>query len=203
MLAFAIPFSGYSEMNPGPTYPIYIGFSGGVNYSNIRNDIFSSESDPSGQFSFYFEQRLGYIRAKSRNGSVAFGIGLNNRKLNIRDSNNIEYQTILNFISIPAMYQFTFLGLDKENSISASLNFGFSLNLFVSEPTNNNIKNPYWLYVGVLIGSKIEYELTSNLSIFMDYNYEFGITDIQDVDNISRSKMHLINLGFKVPTTVF
>ncbi len=106
-------------MGPGPAHPICIGLSGGVNYSNIRNDIFSSESNPSEQFSLYFEHRLGNIKAKSRLGSVAFGIGFNNRTMNLTDSNNIEYKSSLNYITIPAMYQFPFFGLDKENKFSA------------------------------------------------------------------------------------
>ena len=191
----------YFALKPGTSYPIRIGLSGGVNYSNISNDIISSESIPSGQFSLYFDYRTGSIESITRSPSVAFGIGFNNRIMNLINPNNIERKSSLNYLTVPLLYQYPFWGLDKENKFSAYIIFGSSLNFYISQSTNRIVENPHWLYVGVLIGSEFEYEISSNLSLFLDYRYEFGGTDIQDIDKASRSTMHLINIGFKVPST--
>jgi hypothetical protein len=217
LLAFTIPFSAYGQDigvdkgffgcvlggNLPPRQPIQIGLTGGINFSEIYSDEINTESGLSKQFLLYFEYPLSLGKVQEDYLSLSSGIGYNNINLNISDSNHIESKSNLTYITIPVLYQITALTLGEEHQFRTNLKFGSSFNIFVSQSSNEVIENPNWIYLGAILGAKIEYALDSNLALFVDYHIDIAITDIQDNSDLDRISSHFINLGLKVPITVF
>lgn len=176
---------------------------GGVNYSSVYSDEVTTKSTPSEQFSLYFEYPLSLGKVQEDYLSIISGIGYNNINLNITDSNNIESNSNLTYITIPVLYQITALTLGEEHQFRTNLKFGSSFNIFVSQSSNEVIENPNWIYLGAILGAKIEYALGSNLALFVDYHIDIAITDIQDNSDLDRISTHFIYLGLKVPVSIF
>lgn len=203
MLVFAIPFSGYSTTQPGPVNPIYIGFSGGVNYSNLAFEGFSTEFLPSGQFSIDIEYPLGYMRGLEGVNTIFSGIIYDNRNLNVIDTNNILSKVNITYITVPVKYQYFLFSFDAENRFKTSFVIGASINLYITRSPNNVIKKPRWITGGAILGSKFEYTLNTDLSIFIEYNYQFGLTNLFDIKVLNAINSHIVNIGFKFPSTIF
>lgn len=187
-----------------PTQTIYVGLSGGLNYSKLAYEDYSTEFLPSGQFSIDIEYPLVYRKGLEGVNTISSGIIYDNRNFNIIDTNNITSKINITYITFPVKYQYYLFSFDKENRFKTSFVIGPSFSLYISQSPSNTIEEPYWVNIGVILGSKFEYTLNPELLMFVEYNYQFGLTHLYDIERESRSVTQLINLGFKVPTsTIF
>ncbi|PKL78225.1 MAG: hypothetical protein CVV25_12315 [Ignavibacteriae bacterium HGW-Ignavibacteriae-4] len=114
------------------------------------------------------------------------------------------------YMSLISKYQYTILNRNRKSNVPISLLVGGFLNTRMNEESNfdntNYIdedgllaRNNY----GLLIGTKIEYVNSSDYSIFIEYNFGYDFSTLEKLFPSTNSFMHIINLGFKFPSTIF
>ncbi len=135
---------------------------------------------------------------------MSFSISYDNKNLNVMDTNSNVKHLNLTYIIIPIKYQRFLLSLGADSQFRTSFLIGPIVSFHISQSPNNILEKLPWINVGLLLGTKFEYDLNPNLSIFLDYSFQFGMVNIQSEREGSRIISNNINLGFKVPTnTIF
>lgn len=209
LLAFAIPFSGYATIIPSKSTPFYIGLSSGINFTKLNNNEFHSEYRQSPQFSFNAE----FILADSTENqihSMYLSWGYYNRSYYLTTNDEKKLNIESGYMALISKYQYTILNRNRKSNVPISLLVGGFLNVRMDEESNYDntnyidedgllARNNY----GLLIGTKIEYVSSSDYSIFIEYNFGYDFSTLEKLFPSTNSFMHIINLGFKFPSTIF
>ncbi len=209
LLAFAIPYNGYGQGDqddpsdrPPRAQPFLIGLSSGINYSNMMYENTSTEFMFSGKISLDFEYPMLYINEYRRDFTFSTGISFDNKNLNINDANNNQKQSNITFLTIPIKYELLIGTNYSENKLRTSIVVGPSFSFLISNPFKVIKEKPLWLNVGIILGPKFEYVLNPELFMFIEYNYQIGLTKLYDIEALNAINSHIVNIGFKIPSTV-
>ncbi len=163
----------------------------------------STEFMLSGKISFDFEYPMLYINEYRRDFTFSTGISFDNMNLNIYDANDNQELINITFITIPIKYELLIGTNYSESRFRTSIVIGPSFSFLISNSSNVSTKKTQWLNAGFILGPKFEYVLNPELFMFIEYNYQFGLTNLFDIKVLNAINSHIVNIGFKFPSTIF
>jgi len=206
LLVFAIPYSGYGQVGVNPltfyptSRPFYLGLNGGLNYSKINYDDASTEYLPSVQLAIEFQSFLSsYKNARS---TLLYGVSYELKQFSILNSSNESIQLESSYLSFPIKYQYYFTDLQKSIPVSVVLGGFYSFKLDESSIDKDIEYLPNSNY-GIIVGPKIEIILNYGFFLNLDYNFQYGFASLKNSISTTNNISHIINIGFKFPSTVF
>lgn len=208
MLTFAIPYSGYGQLDyDSPltdcpvNIPFYLGLSGGLNYSKINYNEANSNYLFSRQISLELETFIS-SKVKNTRNILLFGISYESKLFNIVNSSNQTIQLESSYVTIPIKNQVNIIELHKSIQLSLLLGGFYSFKLIENSRDDDIEYLPNGNY-GLIVGSKIEHILRSGVIIHLEYNFQYAFASIENTIANSGNVSHLINVGFKFPSTIF
>lgn len=183
---------------PRPTL-FFLGLSGGLNYSKINIDKVSTEYLLSGQIAIEFQSFLSSY--KTERSTLLYGVSYELKKYNVLNKSSQTIQLNSSYLTIPIKYQYYFINLQK--SIPASIVLGGFYSFLLNEQSINDIEYLPNSNFGIIVGPKIEIILNNGFFLNLDYNFQYGFASTKNTVSNSGNVSHLINVGFKFPSTIF
>ncbi len=180
----------------------YIGFSGGVNYSNVNFKEFKVDNLQSGQISIEIESFY-FSDPRKANSALLYGLSYETKKYNILDLSNQGIKLQSTYITVPLKYQYKLIEIDGSSPIHILLGGFYSLKLNEISLSKDIEYFPQSNY-GVITGLNVLHFINSiNAYIFLEYNFQYGFASTQNTVTSFGNLSHLINVGFKFPSTIF
>ena len=207
-LAFAIPFSGYGQIDEDPLPRgcynktiFYLGLSGGTNFSKVNYNELASDYLASYQLGIEFQSLIS-SSVKESVSMLLYGLSYESKKYNIQNTNNKSILLESSYLTIPIKYQYNII--DLEESLPLSILFGGFYSFKLDENSiNKDIEYlPNGNY-GLIVGSKIELILNGGFFLNLDYNLQYGFASLLNTVSNSGNISHQLIIGFKYPSTIF
>jgi hypothetical protein len=180
----------------------YFGFSGGINYSNVNFKEFKVDNLQSGQISIEIESFY-FSDPREANSALLYGLSYEMKKHNILDLSNQRIKLQSTYITVPLKYQYKLIEIDGSIPIHILLGGFYSLKLNEISSSNDIEYFPQSNY-GVITGLNVLHFINSiNAYVFLEYNFQYGFASLNNTISTTNNVSHLINIGFKFPSTVF
>ncbi len=190
-------FSNLNAVSYTPI-PFYIGLNSGVNLSKVNYSEHLTSFNTSYQIGLEIESFIRPIR--NWENSILYGITFELKKYEIRDENTKFRIIESNYLTIPLKYNrnfFEFLNDDIIFNVQAGVFYSLLLN---STNNNSQLALPNHNY-GVILGTGFTYITSTGLYLILEYNFQNGFAPIDNTTPFSSNISHVINIGFKVPST--
>ena len=133
---------------------------------------------------------------------LLYGITYESKKYDILSSTNKTILLESSYLTIPIKYQYNIHDLIESLPLSFLLGGFYSFKLDENSIDKNIEYLPNSNY-GVILGSKIEIFLNNGFFLNLDYNFQYGFATLQNSISNSGNVSHVINIGFKFPSTIF
>lgn len=183
----------------------YIGIGTGFSYSTVLpNDKRISNSLLKERYFISYERYLDNrdMTFTSPKYSIELGICYESKNYNILNLNNQSIQLESNYLTIPIKYQYEFIDLQKSITVSVVLGSFYSL-LLNEKSSDKNIEYLPNSNYGIIVGPKIEVFLINGYFLNLDYNFQYGFASLNNSISNTNNVGHIINIGFKAPSTIF
>ncbi|MFN3196183.1 MAG: hypothetical protein ACE364_09560 [Chlorobiota bacterium] len=190
---------GVNPLNRGcyPSPSTYFGFNTGLNLSKLNQRYFPTNYFLSGQFSFEIESLIN--QPGSPISSLLYGLSYDSKNYEVK-SETIQTRNIqVNYITLPIKYQHQFFRFFKKLLVLGTIGGYYSILLNSSQDSNNQLL-PTSNY-GISLGLNSIYVFRNGVNLILEYSYQNGFAPIDNTTSFSSNISHVINIGFKVPST--
>jgi hypothetical protein len=186
----------------GPPIPFYLGLSGGTNFSKVNFDESSLDYISSVQIAIEFES-FAFSGPKNAKSTLLYGVSYESKNYKILNSNNEEIQLESSYLTIPVKYQHLLFDIENLTPFNILLGGFYSFKLNEISSSKDIEYFPQSNY-GVITGLNVLHFINSiNVYIFIEYNFQYGFASTQNTVANSGNVSHVINIGFKFPSTIF
>lgn len=178
--------------------PFYVGLNSGVNLSKVNYSEHTINLNTSYQIGLEIESFIRPINNWEK--SILYGLSYESKNFNIKRNNKESKNINAGYLTFPIKYhQELFRFLDEEIIFRIQLG-GFYSFLINSSIVNTNSFIPNSNY-GIILGATFTYTTSIGLYFILDYNFQNGFAPIDNTTQFNSNISHVINIGFKVPST--
>lgn len=175
---------------------IYLGTSGGINYSKLNYNNIGTDYRQSYQIALRIENLL-IDTNKNYNSGISYGFSIGEFEFEEQTSENNTKVVSLNNYIFPVIYQHRLVEISDDFSLFGQL--GAFIN-FMHTTKENEISNLPWFNFGGIIGINLTYLFSTNWGVVIEYNLHNGLAPIDNTYTLSSNISHVINIGFKFPS---
>jgi len=173
---------------------LYAGFNAGINYSKINYENTPTKLLLSYQLAFDLEYF--FLKIESFHFSLLSGLYYESRRLEESTFNNDLITYNFHYITLPFKFRYT---IDRiaENTYSNIQWGGFLSSKIDSDNSHGNRSNISDFNYGILFGANVAYFFENDKYIFIEYNFQFGISELINESKKIGTFSHVFNIGYK------
>jgi hypothetical protein len=172
--------------------PFYVGLNSGVNLSKVNYDEHTSSFNTSYQLGLEIESL--FPPFKNGKSSLLYGLSYESKIYEINNDNNEAKNINADYLTFPIKYQYRF-----SNYLNIHVG-GFYSFLLNSNDDNYLSAFPNSNY-GISLGINSIYVFRNGVNLILEYSFQNGFAPIDNTTQFSSNISHVINIGFKVPST--